>query len=300
MEQNGNYYGLHINEPLLLQSGYANKELSGWEIKLSAISNDIRFRAEGIKPLIQFLVATIAPAKIYMLNQNVTSYHDSRSIIDLLLIMPGTCSVAFPELEPIINIASSQYQYVSCSLHHEGSVLEWLRKGHVFYSLNCIPDNLVYDNGVLNYPAKSHQDLLDIKEKAIQIFNWYFGKAQEFYGCAESLHKNNCSSLVMFMLHQAAELTFRGILIGLNGYDKRTHEIRVLMKYTRRCAPALNQLFLEEINKGKHIMQLLDKAYIVGRYSSEYTIEENLLSLTFEKVKLLHFTASKIVEQSLN
>jgi HEPN domain-containing protein len=281
-----------------LQSEHVNREITDWENKLPMTLNDVPPKAIAIKSLVQFLVATIAPAKIYMMQHDVAINNGSNRIIDLLLIMSGKCGVAFTELEPIINIACSQYQHISCSLHNEGSVLEWLRTGHIFYSLNCLPDNLVYDDKAVNYPVILARDLGHIKQKARQTFDWFFGKAQQFYSCAETLQKNSCSSLVMFMLHQAAELTFRAILISLNGYDKRTHEIRVLLKHSRRCAPALSTLFYES-DQSKQIIQLLDNAYLDGRYSLEYNIDENILALIFEKVKLLHVTAFRIVQQAL-
>lgn len=299
MEQTKNYFGgVHFNTTILLQSESANKEMSDLDNKLSSILNSISVKAESIKPLIQFLVATLAPTKIYMIHhQEAGINNNSKTRIDLLLIMSG--NVGFKELEPIINIACLQAQHVCCSLHHEGSVLEWLRAGHIFYSLHCIPDNLVYDNHSLNYPVLQTKELFNIKQKALQTFNWYFEKAQQFYICAESLYQNQFSPLTMFMLHQSAELTFRAILLSLNGYDKRTHEIRVLMKHVRRCALALSELFHEDSDKDLQIIQVLDKAYLDGRYSPEYVIDESILALAFEKVKLLHITAFRIIEQSL-
>lgn len=59
---------------------------------------------------------------------------------------------------------------VNCSLHGEGSIIDGLRKGHIFYSLQCIPENLVYDGKVTAYPVTPPETLREMKSKAYKKF----------------------------------------------------------------------------------------------------------------------------------
>jgi len=285
---------------IFIYPGAYDSEIAAWKEKLVAILQDIPGRAQIIKPVIQFLVATITPAKIYMMRLEAGADNERQNTIDLLIIMPGKSGITFTELEPILQIACSQHQQVRFSLHDEGTVVDALRNGHVFYSLHCIAANLVYDDKSLTYPETSPAALATIKQQARQNFDAYFQKAQQFYSTALTIHQSNGSKLVTFMLHQAVELTYRGILQSLNGCSKKTHDIRILMKLSLRCAHQLNTVLEPCIEENSHLIQLLDNAYIDARYEPDYIFDEKYLPLAFEKVALLHTTAKNIIETKLN
>ncbi|HEX7904870.1 MAG TPA: HEPN domain-containing protein [Chitinophagaceae bacterium] len=202
-------------------------------------------------------------------------------------------------MELILNIACAQHSQVVCSLHNEGSVLEGLRAGHFFYCFYCTADNLVYDDKVTEYPIAIPETLSVIRQKTAETFNRYFQKVQDFYSSAVMLRKDGSSPLIMFILHQSVECIYRGSLQSFNGYDKKTHEIRVLMKQVRHRVRRLNYVFTDSIPENKRLIQLLDMAYINARYEKEYSIEEKDLALIFEKVKLLHDLAKTVAERTL-
>jgi HEPN domain-containing protein len=275
--------------------------ITDWKEKLLAILQGLPDKTDNIKPLIQLLVVTIAPAKIYMMKQEAAENGNSDTIIDLLIVLTAKPGITFPELEPILNIASSQNSRVICSLHNEGNVLEGLRNGHYFYCLHCNPENLVYDDKVKEYPIVPAETLAAIKRKALEEFNHHFQKAEDFYKIAVMLYQDQPqpSPLIMFMLHQAVEFIYRGSLQSLNGYDKKTHEIRVLMRHVRHHTRQLNSVFTDNVSEGTRIIQLLDKAYSDARYEEKYTINEKDLAFVFEKVDRLHKLAKKMVESTL-
>jgi HEPN domain-containing protein len=130
-------------------------------------------------------------------------------------------------------------------------------------------------------------------------FEHNFANALDFHECAAYLHENNSSRLTGFMLHQAVELTFRGILQSLNGYHKKTYEIRVLKKYARRCAPQLCRIFSDDSEGEKHILDILEGAYSNSRYVDDYDISEGHFNVLFEKVLLLQDMARKVVHSVL-
>lgn len=294
-----NHGTINNHTAIFIYPGAYDSEIAAWKEKLVAILQDTPGAAHIIKPVIQFLVATITPAKIYMMKQEAGADNERQNTIDLLIIMSGKSGIAFTELEPILQIACSQHQQVRCSLHDEGTVVDALRNGHVFYSLHCIAANLVYDDKSLTYPETSPAALATIKQQARQNFDSYFQKALEFYSIALTMRQSNCSTLVTFMLHQAVELTYRGILQSLNGYSKKTHDICILMKLALRCARQLNTVLEPGIEENSHLIQLLNNAYLDARYEADYIFDEKYLPLAFEKVGLLHTTAKNIIETKL-
>ncbi len=270
------------------------QEIREWNEGLKSILQQVPSKADSLKPIIQFLVTTIAPAKIYMLKTEDTN---KQSVyIDLLLVISRNTGVPFTELEPMLDIAYLKDKRVNCSLHNEGNVVEGLKSGHIFYSLNCIPENLVYDDKKLTYPTTSPEALQVMKKNALEKFINYHGKATDFFDSAISLSESHSTPIALFMLHQAVELIYRGILFSLNGYDKKTHEIRALKKYVRRCAPQINECFLGISENEERLLDILDSAYLRARYQDNYAIDENDLATLFERVKQLLSASKEFVQ----
>jgi HEPN domain-containing protein len=271
------------------------EEARNWKDRLTSIAAQIPEQADMLKPLIQFLVASISPAKIYMLQHKDTATTVTGGFIDLLIVISGKNNVPFTEMEPILEIAYLRDQRVSCSLHGEGNVIEGLRNGHVFYSLNCIPENLVYDDKAAVYPSTTPEAMQELKQRVKEQFMLNFKKAVDFNESAAYLHENSPSHIIGFLLHQAVELTYRGILQSLNGCDKKTHEIRSLKKHIRRCAPQLNSIFPDDTDEEKRLLDILENAYLKARYDGQYNIPEDDLSKLFDKVIRIQETAKEIV-----
>ena len=274
-------------------------EWQEWNNKLQGILEKIPPKAIELKPIIQFLVATIAPSKIFMIKSEELSASEDVRYIDLLIVISGSCAVPFTELEPILQIACLKDTSICCSLHNEGSVLESLRNGHLFYSLNFKPDNLVYDNKTVDYPKITEQALSDIKKSAKEKFNQAFTKAKDFFELATIFNQDYISDILGFLLHQAVELTYRAILRSLNGYDKKSHEIRLLKKQVRRVAANLNTVFPDDTEAEKRLLDILESAYLDARYSDTGPMSSEIISVLLEKIDRLQDLAKQIVESKL-
>jgi HEPN domain-containing protein len=242
-------------------------------------------------------VAAVAPSKIYMLHHQDSLKQSNERCIDLLIIVSGRNMTPHTELTPLLEMPYLKDTHVSCSLHSEGTVLAGLRSGHIFYSLHCVPGNLVYDDKRSVFPETSPEIIEQLKLQLRETFINDFGKAVDFYESAVLLRQKQHSSITAFMLHQAAEMAYRSILKNLNGYDKRTHEIRILKKFNRPCTSQLEGIFPANNNQEKRLLELLDNAYLDTRYGTNYIISEEELSLLFERIRLLHETAQKIFEE---
>ncbi len=290
-------HNYHIN--VFVSPDNETTALMSWKEKLHSMLEQVPDKADRIKPLIQLIVAATAPTKIFMMQHPDFDTAKKDNYIDLLIVIPPKNRTPFSELQPILDMAYVSDWRVSCSLHDEGTIIDGLRNGHVFYSLHCIPDNLVYDDKLTVYPITSPEILKEIKTQAQLKFEQSFSKALNFLDVAIFLQQNHAPPITAFMLHQAAELTFRGILQSLNGYDKKTHEIRVLRKMTRRCAPQLTDIFSEDSAKEKRLLALLDSAYAQSRYENDFTIPEEDLAALFKKITLLQEAARAVVVEAL-
>jgi HEPN domain-containing protein len=292
----GQHNKIEYHTNIFLNEDENSRDARDWKERLLTIIQQIPETADTLKPIIQFLVTTVAPTKIYRVdNRNIKS-DTTEKYIDLLLVIPNKNNIPFIELEPIIEIPYLKESRVVCSLHNEGVIKQALGNGHIFYTLNFTAENLVYDDKAVSFPATSIGAVQEMKQKAREIFSQHFERAQNFYSCAEYLHQRNPGKIIPFLLHQATEFTYRGVLMSLNGYDKRTHDIHSLKKHTRRCAPQLTTIFSPDVEEEKRLTILLEKAYLESRYENNYAVNENDLTVFFERLKLLQDSCKELVE----
>jgi HEPN domain-containing protein len=271
-------------------------EVTNWKERLIAVLQKVPSKADNLKPLIQFLVTTIAPTKIYMLEHNDFTDAASAEYIDLLIVVSGR-GVSFNEMEPMLEWPYLKDRQVCCSLHSESYVLEGLKNGSIFYSLNCIPENIVYDDNAKSYPVLSSEQLEPMLQVARETFMKGFEKAKCFYECAVKLFSSGNYEPTLFMLHQATELTCRSLVLSLNGYDLKTHKIRTFRKHLRRCASRLLTIFRDDTEEEKNLLDILEKGYVDARYEDDFKVEEGVFPLLFERVKLFQDTAYEVVKQ---
>jgi HEPN domain-containing protein len=272
------------------------QEATNWKEKIISLLQKVPSKADSLKPVIQFLVATLEPSKIYMLQHSGINEAIPDRYFDLLIVMPSS-TPPFTEFEPVLDIAYLKNKRVCCSLHNDGNVIEKLKIGHPFYALAFTQENILYDNSSTAYPVATSEQSSLIRQTVIETFLKGFGKAKTFYYCAEKEFSEGSNEIALFMLHQAVELTCRSITLSLNGYEEKVHEIRIHKKHIPRSTPELLSIFNEENENDKKLLDILEKGYKDARYNYEFKVEENILPPLFEKVELFQNTALKIVKR---
>lgn len=285
---------INMIKNIFLCPAKGDEQLEDWKEELASIAAEWPHGEGELKPLIRFLVMAIHPAKIYQLKHAATQ-GATGSFIDFLLVLEGENTASFSEPELVLEMPYIKGQTVSCSLHNEANVLEALETGHVFYSRHCKPGNLIYDDGKETYPVTPPEVLAAIKQKIRTGFNRSIEKALDFSEAAGYFLDTRYSDITPFLLHQAAELTYRAVLNHLSGYDKKTHEIRTLKKYVRCYAPPLCNIFSDNTKEESRLLDLLESAYLKARYEQEYLVSETDLSKLFNKVTLLLESAIAVV-----
>lgn len=282
---------------------YPNKDIVGiinWKVKLLSVLEEVPHDADMIKPLVQFIVEAVNPAKIYLMKLPFVGDAQENNHIDLMIVMPpGYPKKAFKELQPILDLSYIKGYNVTCSLHRQETILDGLKYGHILYSLQCVPENLIYDDKVLAYPATSPAIIAELKQKSLSLFEKNFARALDFRVAATTLYEEEFSPLAVFMLQQAVELAFRAIILAIGGYEKQSHKITKLKKHVRRCAPQLSDIFPEDTDKNRLLLDEFDCSYNLARYHDAYTVSQETLERIIDKVILVLRTAQKIAHTVL-
>lgn len=249
-----------------------------------------------VRQLVAFLAEAVRPEKIFLLNNTAADMAGDSVYVELLVVMPCRSHILFKEHQGLVELANLRGRHVSCSLHRSDAVREALEQGHIFYSLSCRPNNLVYDDGSGELPATPAELYPMIRETALKAFGESYGKALAFYDCARSCDN---SAIVAFLLHQAAELTYRALLLSLMKKDTRTHSIKAVIRHSRRVAPQLSSVFPRDTPEEKQLVHLMEEAYLKSRYEQDYKLDSATISLLFERVKQLQIMAKRILEEKV-
>ena len=75
-------------------------------------------------------------------------------------------------------------------------------------------------------------------------FRTGFDRGGRFFEQAKLSFESGGWAMALFMLHQAAELCLRALILARLGREVKEHSLAVLAKYLRRVAPGLVPLLL--------------------------------------------------------
>jgi HEPN domain-containing protein len=280
-----------INAALLKDQVFdaANKSFPPWLLENKTLFGAVRF-----------IVETIHPVRIYCINHG-PAINEGGNWMDLVIIVSNEHNAKpFNEYENIIEAGCINNARLSFSLHQACHVKSAMEEGYIFYSLVCIPENLVYDDGTLQWEQAPPEKKQAAVEKAAFIFQCGFNRAVAFLQTADTFSQKEEYPLAAFFLQQAAELCLRSLTCALLGYEKRTHAITALKKYCSRCAPQVNEIFPDDTDEEKRLTKLLEDAYLGGRYEENFTVKPNDLELLMTKVRRLHQCSLDLVKHKLD
>ncbi|TAN11636.1 MAG: HEPN domain-containing protein [Chitinophagaceae bacterium] len=258
---------------------------------ISTFSGDLKEAGETI-------IKLIVPEKIFLAGI-YENEPDGRMLYDLLIIITNDANRPYSEYKAIMEHISIRIWPVRSTILKMYDFFKKITAGHIYLSRICRPENLLYDNGCHPLPKQGDIPVQDIVIKAAGDFNDGWRRAGSFLEGARHYAERQEKELAVFMLHQAAELTFRALLKSLMDHELFSHDLRSLSRECRHCAPRIATIFPCHHEEDKRLLHLLQKAYVCTRYKDNYEISEQDLTVLLERVTNLHFGAPDIFSVKL-
>lgn len=133
--------------------------------------------------------------------------------------------------------------------------------------------------GIVLHDSGRHQ-LAEAKEKTAEerrayaqdCFDKYFARAGRFYDYYEYALGRGDTTEAAFLLHQAVETYYKGLLLVYTAYRQKQHNIEVLGKQCANIEPALRGVFPTADAEDARRFKLLKAAYVDARYSLKFSI----------------------------
>jgi predicted nucleotidyltransferase/HEPN domain-containing protein len=181
-----------------------------------------------------------------------------------------------------------------------------LAEGQYFYSD-------IKKEGVMLFDAKgfelAKEGVLSTKERkrvAQDHFDYWFKRSKKFYelyqysikgeGEDDSLEDNGVSA---FQLHQAAESSYKSVLLVFSNHCPCEHFLEFLGKNAEKYHKLMANIFSKISQEDEARFKLLEYAYIGGRYDPNYKISKKDLDLLAVDVKRLLELTKEVCEERI-
>jgi len=157
---------------------------------------------------------------------------------------------------------------------------------------------LLYDSKHFHLHAPKPLNLTKRKQKAIEDFEYWYNRAEEFFTVFELVLEKPLYNLAAFNLHQTVEHSYAAALLVFTNYKPRTHDLKELGQQVAAQEPEFLSIFPQGTIEEKRLFELLRSAYVAARYKKEYTItSEELKWLSARVLMLLELTEKMCKEK---
>jgi HEPN domain-containing protein len=241
------------------RGGWAKSAMGPGEIEIEPAAKSAEYN------LISLLTLTLQPESIFKY-----SPPGNNGTVCILLVLPKQVQTPQKNAEALLEIAGSVNTQYCFWVMQFAELEQKLNDGHIFYTTVCTYANRVYHNDAPPLPMLPPKRIEEIKAAATAQVDQACSRAAAFLQGAVNYMQSGEQAVAAFMLHQAAELLLRVVILILTGREIKTHALPVLLKHTACFEPCINSVFAPV----QAIIPLLDKAYTEARYGSITVTED--------------------------
>jgi len=166
-----------------------------------------------------------------------------------------------------LNIQLAEGQYFFADIKKEGIVL--------------------YDTNRFKLARKRNLKPAEQQRIAQDHYDHWFESAKDYYHQFGRAVKDRKYKVAAFLLHQAAEHSYKAILLVFTEYNPNEHYLMMLGHMAEKHARALRNIFPRKTEEQEELFNLLDYAYIGARYDPDYKITKEQLEYLATRVKKL-------------
>ena len=132
-------------------------------------------------------------------------------------------------------------------------------------------------------------------------FDEWYVSAEEFFIDYNNALERQSFKKAAFYLHQAAESSYKTLLLVFSNHCPSEHFLEFLGKNAEKYHKLMANIFSKVSKEDEDRFKLLEYAYIGGRYDPNYKISEQDLKILAKDVqKLLHLTKEACEERIRN
>lgn len=188
---------------------------------------------------------------------------------------------------------------VSLIVHSLDDVNWKLEHGRAFF-IDIVRDGVVlHDTSGAPFVDPQPLPPATALEEAEEYFVDWTESVAEFLDTAQYSRSRGYTKKAAFLLHQAVEVLYQGLLLVLTLYSPKAHNLVRLRKMTEPLVPRLTEVWPLETKFEKRCFELLRAAYVKSRYSRHYKISDEELAWLMQRVEVLRDIVREACEARL-
>jgi uncharacterized protein len=214
-----------------------------------------------------------------------------QSDFDLLIVVETRSTHEQTQLEQkikkVIKKLPAYYTPVSIIVHDINFINRRLEKAQYFFSDIKKEGIVLYDSGKYALAVPKELSYQERHRLAKEEFEYWFNNAKEFLIDFQNAFERKSYNNAAFLLHQAVERLYSGILLVFTRYKPNTHNLEELRSYVNALDQHFIHVFALSASEETRIFTLLCKAYVDARYNKSYVITMEELTWLAEQVQEL-------------
>ncbi|MBB3545530.1 HEPN domain-containing protein, partial [Rhizobium sp. BK399] len=139
-----------------------------------------------------------------------------------------------------------------------------------------------------------------IEQESREHFERWFPNASYCITRALNAISDGMPNHAAFDLHQAVERFYHCALLTLTLYSPKSHRIKVLRSRAEGLDPRLIAAWPRDTRFSRRCFELLSRAYVEARYSSQYEITQEELAWLTEQVRSLQEVVKTVCLERLS
>jgi uncharacterized protein len=185
-------------------------------------------------------------------------------------------------------------------IHHNIHFLnERITESYYFFTDIAQEGILLYDSGRYELATPGPVTPALQARKSQEDLDYWMDKGDNFYQIFNFCVSSQKYKEAAFLLQQATESYYAGIILVFTGYKPKGHNLKWLNNQAISIDIRFHEVFPMQSKEEKDLFQLLKKAYIDARYKKGYTINISELNYLSEKVCILGKMAKEICEEEI-
>lgn len=157
-------------------------------------------------------------------------------------------------------------------VHSLADVNGQLTRGRPFFTDIVRESVALYESGDHSFARPTKLSPQEAYDEAKANFENWFPSAAEFLAGATFHQSRDALKVAAFSLHQAAERFYHCALLTMTLYSTKSHNLNLLRGQAERVAPELIPAWPRGNRFEKRSWELLRRAYVEARFSSQYSI----------------------------
>lgn len=182
-------------------------------------------------------------------------------------------------------------QIINESISHLNNCLS---DGRYFYVDVVNQGIMLYDSGEYELATPRDLNYSEIKRIVREYYDSKFSQATYFFDdCITNVGRERYQQAI-FHLHQATEYFLKTITLVYILYGDKEHKLEFLINKCKPYTFELAKVFPRDTEEEKHLFDLLERAYIEGRYNPKFEVYKADLDALIPKIELLREIVKKV------